>query len=77
MVLCPFFYGLKYEILWQNSHMNELVESKASFEGVLSSFTNNDTFQRDHVVICGQCGAVEQPLGPHKSECPNCDDYIY
>ncbi|OLY93336.1 hypothetical protein SAMN05444008_107140 [Cnuella takakiae] len=29
------------------------------------------------VVICGMCGAIEKPLGPHKTECPNCDDYIY
>jgi rubrerythrin len=59
--------------------MKELVETKATafFENVLNSFGNSDSLQKDHVVICGSCGAVEQPLGPHKSECPNCDDYIY
>lgn len=36
---------------------------------------NNSAVQ--HLVICGMCGAVEKQLGPQKTECPNCDDYIY
>jgi hypothetical protein len=44
--------------------------------------TGTDTTQTSnagtqHMVICGMCGAVEKPIGPHKTECPNCDDYIY
>lgn len=45
-------------------------------------FSNENTMataanQTQYIVICGQCGAVEKHIGPHKTECPNCDDYIY
>lgn len=29
------------------------------------------------VVICGSCGAVEHYISHNKTECPNCDDYMY
>jgi hypothetical protein len=29
------------------------------------------------VIICGLCGAREQSIGHNKTECPNCDEYIY
>lgn len=59
--------------------MKEFVETKtgASYDGGVNTFFNVEAMQNEHVVICGLCGAVERPLGPHKSECPNCDDYIY
>lgn len=55
-------------------------------EPAITNMTDNrigaDTIQANsaatqHIVICGMCGAVEKPIGPHKTECPNCDDYIY
>jgi len=29
------------------------------------------------VIICGLCGAKENYIDDRKTECPNCDDYIY
>lgn len=29
------------------------------------------------VIICGACGAQEILIDTNKTECPNCDDYIY
>ncbi len=29
------------------------------------------------VVICGACGAEEEIVEDNKTECPNCDEYIY
>ena len=29
------------------------------------------------VIICGACGAEEKPVDEFKTECPNCDEYIY
>ena len=29
------------------------------------------------VVICGSCGAQELAVDENKTECPNCDEYIY
>lgn len=28
-------------------------------------------------IICGACGAVENEVDDNKTECPNCDEYIY
>lgn len=59
--------------------MNEMMDTQKNsvFDGGQSAMGSAEMVQREHVVICGLCGAVERPLGPHKSECPNCDDYIY
>ncbi len=32
---------------------------------------------RKPVIICGLCGAKEQYISQNKTECPNCDEYIY
>ena len=29
------------------------------------------------LIICGICGAQEQAIDENKTECPNCDEYIY
>lgn len=29
------------------------------------------------IVLCGACGAQEVTVGDNKTECPNCDEYIY
>jgi hypothetical protein len=29
------------------------------------------------IIICGLCGAKEQYISHNKTECPNCDEYIY
>lgn len=60
--------------------MSRIAEQDLS--SVADSRTGTDTTQTNNwgnqqVVICGLCGAVEKPLGPNKTECPNCDDYIY
>ena len=59
--------------------MNEMMDTQMNsvFDGGQTASGSTEMVQREHVVICGLCGAVERPLGPHKSECPNCDDYIY
>ncbi|RPD44798.1 hypothetical protein [Paracnuella aquatica] len=59
--------------------MNEMMDTQMNsvFDGGQTATCSAEMVQREHVVICGLCGAVERPLGPHKSECPNCDDYIY
>ena len=28
-------------------------------------------------IICGACGAEEVEVDDNKTECPNCDEYIY
>lgn len=28
-------------------------------------------------IICGSCGAEEVEVDDNKTECPNCDEYIY
>ena len=28
-------------------------------------------------IICGACGAEEEEVEGNKTECPNCDEYIY
>lgn len=55
-----------------DSTINNMTDNRTGND---ASQVNNATTQ--HVVICGLCGAVEKPVGPHKTECPNCDDYIY
>lgn len=59
--------------------MNEGIETKiaSSIDGVQAAVGGAETLQNEYLVICGLCGAVERPVGPHKTECPNCDDYIY
>ena len=51
---------------------NNIADSRTGTDAMQAS---NATTQ--HVVICGMCGAVEKMIGPRKTECPNCDEYIY
>ena len=60
--------------------MNELMETNmaVAFEPTQTAAAANDSMHSHyHLIICGLCGAQERPIGPHKTECPNCDDYIY
>lgn len=49
------------------------------FNSNIKAEENNNTDQNTHrrIVICGSCGAIEEYIDNHKTECPNCDEYIY
>ncbi len=58
------------------------ISAETAVASITDNRTGNDSMRNNtaatqHIVICGMCGAVEKPVGPRKTECPNCDDYIY
>jgi hypothetical protein len=59
--------------------MNPVVQMEVKeFNSNIKAEENiNDQSAPKRIVICGSCGAVEIYIDDHKTECPNCDEYIY
>lgn len=58
--------------------MNAVAITATETKNIVDHITGTQSaIPKKTLIICGICGAQEQAIEDNKTECPNCDEYIY